>query len=61
MAEIVHKDTPPDEYELTEVDGKHVAGCPYCSYLTEPEDTKEQARVRVAMHLLDEQKKESGR
>lgn len=59
MAEVAHTAKPPEEYEVTEVDGKYVAGCPFCSYLSEPEDKKESARVRVALHILEEQSGET--
>lgn len=55
MAAVAHKPTPPDEYELTEVDDEYVAACPFCLYSSPPEKTKEQARVRVGMHLLEKQ------
>jgi hypothetical protein len=29
MAEIKHKDTPPEEYEVVEVDNEFVAECPF--------------------------------
>jgi len=59
MAEIVHKDTPPEKYELTEIDHEFVAECPFCDFITDPpEKKKEPARVRLAMHILDEQKTE---
>ena len=58
MAKIIHKDTPPEEYEIVEIGDEYMAGCPYCDFVTVQEPTKEQARVRLAMHILDEQQKE---
>lgn len=53
MPEPEHKLTPPEEYELTEIDGEYIAACPFCSFSSPPEKKKEQARVHVGVHLLE--------
>lgn len=60
MAEIKHKDLPPEDVnvEQDEETRQYMAECPYCPFVADPAPKVDEARVKLFLHLLDEQKKE---
>lgn len=60
MAEIKHKDLPPEDVtvEHDEESGLYLAECPYCDFVADPAPKPDEARVKLFLHLLAEQKTE---